>query len=131
MATVKGTPPADAGKIFSDAFGGANLVTSTAAALQAFGNIWQIKQAAEKYLSDVHKNYWYHIAQLQIEYTQGDIQKGGVKSGVEIWNAALNAAIIGYDDITGATGRAAILEAKNAVVAILGAALNAAIKGFL
>jgi hypothetical protein len=131
MAQLTSKPPPDAGAVFSTAFGGANLVTTTLSALEAFGTIWEIKRGAKTYLSYVHQNYWYQIGKLQQEYVGGNIKRAGVESGVKIWNTALDSAVIGYKDITEASGKAAILAAKKAVVTILGAALDAAIKAFL
>jgi hypothetical protein len=130
-SAIASKPPTGAGQLFKDAFGGADLASATIQALQAFANISSINNQAKQYLSNVFQNYWYHIGLIQQNLADHNINRAQAARGVQMWNDARDSAIIGYQSISAASAQAATNAAMQAVISIVGAALNAAIKAAL
>jgi hypothetical protein len=129
MITTK--PPSNAGTLFAGAFGGANLATATMKALQEFGKIAKTNTKADQYLKNVFQNYWLGVAQVQQLLHDKHINPAQAGDMISGWNDARDSAIIGYKDIKMAVTDAATNAAMQAFIAIVGAALNAAIKAAL
>jgi hypothetical protein len=123
--------PQGAGQIFANAFGGANLATTALTAVKAFAGVHQINQEAHRYLDTVFQNYFFHVAQVQSMYRAHQINTVQASSSINIWKDARDGAILAVQGIDAATAEAATNAAITAFVAIIGAAMDAALKAFL
>jgi hypothetical protein len=128
---ITNPPPQGAGQVFANAFGGANLASTALKAIQAFASCYTIDQQAQDYLDRVFQNYLVHVAQIQSNLKAGFINRAQALTTISIWNQARDGAILAVKGINAAVAQAATNAAVAAVVAIIGAALDSAIKAFL
>lgn len=128
---ITSPPPPGAGQVFANAFGGANLASTTLKAIKAFATCYTIDQQAQDYLNGVFQNYLIHVAQIQSNLRAGFINRAQAINTIEMWKQARDGAILAVQGINASVAQAATNAAIAAVVGIIGSALDAALKAFL